>query len=122
MLPDNTLAAKEYKLARKGFKQIKDRITIFFACNWTGTMKLRPLAIGKVRAPRCSHHVNMSTLPVQYDFSKNAWMMSPIVQTWFQKAFIPTVRRHLRALGLEERLVFHETTFQHIHLKTSAFS
>ena len=103
MLPDKTLAEKDDKLAKKGFKQIKDRITILFACNWAGTMKLHPLAIGKFRAPRCFHHVNMNTLPVQYDFCKNAWMMLTIFQTWFQKTFVPTVRRHLRALGLEEK-------------------
>ena len=47
--------------------------------------------------------VNMSTLPVQYDFSKNAWMTSSIFKTWFQKTSVPTVRRHHRALGLEEK-------------------
>ena len=104
MLPDKTLAEKDDKVAKKGYKQIIDRITLlFFACNWAGTMKMRPLAIGKFRAPRCFHHVNMNTLPVQYDFSKNAWMTSSIFKTWFHKTFVPTVRRHLRALGLEEK-------------------
>jgi hypothetical protein len=42
MLPDKTLAEKNDANANKGFKQVNDRITLLFACNWTDTLKLKP--------------------------------------------------------------------------------
>ncbi len=105
MLPDRTLAVKSEKDKSAGFKQQKDRITLLFCCNRTGSQKLKLLCIGKSRSPRCLHHVNMATMPVQYTNSKNAWMTATIFEEWFQKSFVPAVRKHLRSLKMEEKAV-----------------
>ncbi|XP_028678617.1 jerky protein homolog-like [Erpetoichthys calabaricus] len=103
ILPDRTLAMKKDKTTKEGYKQIKDRVTMLFCCNWTGHHKLTPLCIGKFGSPRCFHNINMSSLPLDYDHSKNAWMTAAIFEKWFHQTFIPDIRRHLRSKGMEPR-------------------
>ncbi|XP_028666328.1 jerky protein homolog-like [Erpetoichthys calabaricus] len=103
ILPDRTLAMKKDKTSKEGYKQIKDRVTMLFCCNWTGHHKLTPLCIGKFGSPRCFHNINMSSLPLDYNHSKNAWMTAAIFEKWFHQTFIPDVRRHLRSKGMEPR-------------------
>lgn len=103
MLPGKTLAVKSDEHKHEGFKKIKDRVTILFCTNKTGTHKVKPLCIGKFKNPRCFHHVNRSTLPLSYSHSKNAWMTSTIFEEWFQKEFVPSVRKHLRQQRLEPK-------------------
>ena len=62
MLPGKTLAVKNDEHKSEGFKKIKDRLTILFCVNKTGSHKVKPLCIGKFRNPRCYHHLNRSTL------------------------------------------------------------
>uniref|UniRef100_A0A8C3F939 Transposase n=1 Tax=Chrysemys picta bellii TaxID=8478 RepID=A0A8C3F939_CHRPI len=90
-------------LPNQGFKQRKDRVTLFFCVNKSGSHKLRPLMIRKARSPRCFHHVNMKALPFEYTNSKNAWMNSSIFKDWFHKTFVPAVWTHLRKLKQEEK-------------------
>jgi hypothetical protein len=103
MMPQKTLAQAGDIYAKTGFKQDKNRMTLLFACNWTGISKLKPLAIGKLCSPRCFHHVNMEPMPLQYANSNNAWMTTNIFESWFKESFIPAVRRHLRSKGIEEK-------------------
>ncbi|XP_029657671.1 tigger transposable element-derived protein 6-like [Octopus sinensis] len=42
------------KIKRYGHKLLKDRISIMFCSNMTGTDKLTPFIIGKFKNPRCS--------------------------------------------------------------------
>ena len=44
----------------------------------------------------------MNTMPIQYTSSGNAWMTAVLFQDWYQKTFVPAVRRHLRERGLKE--------------------
>ena len=105
IMPDRTLAFHDDKTAKEGFKKIKDRITILLACNWEGTHKLKPMAIGRFKNPRCFHHVNKDNLSVIYRHSKNAWMTRDIFSDWFHNDFVPNVRKHLRSKNLEEKAV-----------------
>ena len=105
MLPDKTLAVKSDEHRKEGFKAIKDRLTLLFTVNKTGSHKLKPLCIGKSRAPRCFHHVNMKALPFIHANSKNAWMTSDIFEDWFHNSFVPEVRKHLRSLKLPEKAI-----------------
>lgn len=105
MVPDRTLATTKDTTATHGFKQRKDRITLLLTTNWAGTHKLKPLCIGKYARPRCLQHVNMTTLPVLYTHSKNAWMTGSLFQKWFDQDFVPAVRQHLRSQGLEPKAV-----------------
>ncbi|KAG6940245.1 tigger transposable element derived 5 [Chelydra serpentina] len=103
MLPGHTLATKIDSHKREGFKQRKDRVTLLFCVNQSGSHKVRPLMIGKARSPRCFHHVNMKALPFEYTNSKNAWMTRYIFEDWFHKTFVPAVRAHLRKLKQEKK-------------------
>uniref|UniRef100_H3AZH0 HTH CENPB-type domain-containing protein n=1 Tax=Latimeria chalumnae TaxID=7897 RepID=H3AZH0_LATCH len=98
MLPDTTLAAKNDEKKSEEFKQDKNRVTFLFACNKTGNHKLTPLCIGKSRQPRCFHHTNMKSLPIEY---KNR----DIFKDWFFKSFVPSVRCHLCSKRLPEKAV-----------------
>uniref|UniRef100_A0A8C0J5T5 DDE-1 domain-containing protein n=1 Tax=Chelonoidis abingdonii TaxID=106734 RepID=A0A8C0J5T5_CHEAB len=68
---------------------LKDRVTLLFCFNKSGSHKVRPLMIEKARSPRCFHHVNMKTLPFEYINCKNVWMNSCIFKEWFLKTFVP---------------------------------
>jgi hypothetical protein len=105
MLPDKTLAIKSDETRKEGFKSIKERLTLLFCVNKTGSHKLKPLCIGKSRQPRCFHHINQKALPFLYSSSKNAWMTSDIFQDWFQNEFVPSVRKRLRSLKLPTKAV-----------------
>uniref|UniRef100_A0A8C3IF25 DDE-1 domain-containing protein n=1 Tax=Chrysemys picta bellii TaxID=8478 RepID=A0A8C3IF25_CHRPI len=71
MLPDRTLATRTDSHKQEGFKQRKDRVTFLFCVNKSGSHKVRPLMIRKVRSPRCFHHFNMKGLRFEYTNSKN---------------------------------------------------
>uniref|UniRef100_A0A452ICV0 HTH CENPB-type domain-containing protein n=1 Tax=Gopherus agassizii TaxID=38772 RepID=A0A452ICV0_9SAUR len=77
--------------------------SLLFCIKKSGSHKVRPLMIRKVRSPRCFHHVNMQALPFEYTNSKNAWMNSSMFEGWFHKTFMPAARAHLRKLKQEEK-------------------
>uniref|UniRef100_A0A8C3FL07 HTH CENPB-type domain-containing protein n=1 Tax=Chrysemys picta bellii TaxID=8478 RepID=A0A8C3FL07_CHRPI len=81
MLPNRTFAIRTDGHKREGFKQRKDRVTLLFCVNKSGSHKVRPLMIRKARSPRCFHHVNMKALPFEYTNSKNAWIIAPYLKT-----------------------------------------
>jgi len=105
IMPERGLALKRDKNANRGHKIIKDRVTLLLTCNRAGDHKLKPLLIGKFKNPRCFHHLNRDKLPVIYDNSKNAWMTGAIFKEWFHSDFVPSVRKHLRRIGMEEKAV-----------------
>jgi hypothetical protein len=78
-------------------------VILLFWCNWTCSHKLPLLSIEKFKSPRCFHHVNMKTIPVEYANSKNVWKTVAIFEDWFHKGFVPAAREHLRSKGVEER-------------------
>lgn len=104
LLPTKSLDLQNSK-NKSGFKQNKDRVTLLFAVNKSGSHKLKPLCIGKSRSPRCFKHVNMKSLPVSYAHTKNAWMTAEVFSKWFNEEFVPSVRSHLRSLNLEEKAI-----------------
>ena len=103
MMPDKTLATRDDPNKKEGFKKNKERLTLLFCVNKTGTHKMKPLCIGKYNSPRCFHHMNMENLPFVYRNSGNAWITSTIFTEWFFKMFVPAVRNHQRSRGLEEK-------------------
>ena len=78
---------------------------LLLTTNKTGTNKLKPLVVGRFKNPRCLHHINRDTLPVQYTHSRNAWMTSAFFETWFQSTFVLEFRKHLHRQGLQPRAV-----------------
>ena len=47
----------------------------------------------------------MDLLPVEYQGQQNAWMSTEIFHKWFHDSYVPTVRRKLSSLGLEQKAV-----------------
>ena len=69
------------KTSRKGIKLLKDRITILFCSNMTGSIKLKPTIIGKFKSPRCLKHFNYSEL-CEYLNNSSAWMTAYEFNHW----------------------------------------
>ena len=70
-MPDSTYILKELKKQNKGFKTAKDRVTLLVCCNMAGERE-SILLIGKSKNPKCLKHAKK--LPLDYNFSSNAWM------------------------------------------------
>ena len=105
LMPDRTFALRGDEC--HGSKKYKDRITLLLGCNMDGSDKLRPLAIGRYRTPRCLKGVPV--LPVEYDHSANAWMTSTI--------FTEFLRKFDRRMGAQGRrvLLFMDNCSAHKH-------
>ena len=102
-IPDHTLVLWIEEDRSDGYRVMKVPITLLLACNWEGTNKLKPLLIRKFKSPRCFHHINRTSLPLLYNYSRRAWMTASIFKEEFHCEFVPAVRRHLRKQGLEEK-------------------
>ncbi|CAH1378744.1 unnamed protein product [Tenebrio molitor] len=101
LLPNKTLVTCNEKRA-PGRKVEKPRITFLACTNATGEHKIKPLVIGKARNPRCFKNY---TLPVDYDYSKSAWMTAAIFSNWFHNSFVPQVRRFLEQRKLPAKAI-----------------
>jgi hypothetical protein len=103
-LPNKTLAGPTERNAA-GFKIDKNRLTVLFCVNATGAHKIRPLFVGKSSNPICFKHVNMKNLPGRYIAQHKSWMTCSSFKMWFNEEFVPSVKKHLRSKGLEEKAV-----------------
>ncbi|GBL72508.1 Tigger transposable element-derived protein 4 [Araneus ventricosus] len=75
-LPRKTLTFKKENYFRG--KQSKARLSPMLGANTIGQQKLKPLAIGRNKNPRCFKGAN--SLEVDYDFNKKSWMTSEICE------------------------------------------
>lgn len=69
------------KEVRSGYKLLKDRVSVLFCVNMTGSIKRKPLVIGKFSNPRCFKGFDPNSI-VQYKSSTRAWMTSKIFNNW----------------------------------------
>jgi hypothetical protein len=67
-----------------GGKRSNERITVALCSSFSGE-KLKPLVIGKSRAPRCFKNIKTESLPVHYYHNKKAWMNSSIYEDYLKK-------------------------------------
>lgn len=104
MLPSKTLAAREEKSA-PGYKKSKETVTVLACANASGTVKLRPLIIGKSKKPRAFKNVNINCLPVMYTNQRSAWMDCTIFKDWFFKEFVPVVEATLKKKNLPRKAI-----------------
>ena len=74
-----------------GFKHSKDRLKVLLCCNKTGSQVTSP-GHREIWEAMVFHHVNMTTLPASYTYSKNAMMTSSVFEDWFHEEFVPKVR------------------------------
>src|SRR2546423_1497950 len=80
MMPNHTLATKP----TPGKKMDKAILTVLLAANSTGTEKLDPLVIGHAKRPRCFSGINISQLPITYQYNSKAWMRMDIWEQWLR--------------------------------------
>ena len=91
-LPQKTLVHRtEGRVFGKKVK--KDRVTVGFCANATGTHKLPPLFVHKYQRPRALKYCR-NQLPVTYMAQKNAWVDGKTFLQWYQNYFKPAVRQN----------------------------
>jgi hypothetical protein len=81
----------------KGTKKSKDRLTVLFFTNATGSDRFKPLVIGKSARPRCMKRVNLSLLPLYYRSNGTSWMTIDL--------FLEYLRGFDRHLGSSGKLI-----------------
>ncbi|XP_054008894.1 jerky protein homolog-like [Hylaeus anthracinus] len=89
-LPERTLV-HEGEEVKEG-KIRKDRVTVAFCANATGTHKLPVLFVHKNANPRALKHCKHN-LPVVYKYQKNAWINDDLLNDWYIHHFKPYVRQ-----------------------------
>ena len=82
MLPDATLTDRQLS----GGKLEKQRITVNFCCNATGTHKLPPWFIGKAEKPRCFGRagIHIDKLNLQWRNNQKAWMTGRLFREYLR--------------------------------------
>jgi DDE superfamily endonuclease len=84
MQPNKTLALGRVL----GKKVSMDRITVAFACNITGTQKLKLVVIHKFKNPRAFRGFDPQQL-VHWHANKTAWMNGEVSLTIWQQYLYP---------------------------------
>ncbi|XP_073433385.1 tigger transposable element-derived protein 5 [Dendrobates tinctorius] len=103
LLPDQTQNVVTDNTGR--YHKVKDSLTILLAANLTGNHKLRPLVVGKLRAPPSLRNQNHDRLPATYSFCKTARLTLDLLRQWFFYEFVPRVKRYLRRCSLQQKAV-----------------
>lgn len=77
----------------KGTKamQAKDRISLVFCVNATGTCKVDPLIIGTAKTPHCFRG---QKCPLPYIDQARGWVDKPRYRHWWFNVFLPAIRNH----------------------------
>lgn len=83
----------------------KQRVTVMFCSNASGTHRLRPMVIGKSKKPRALKDISEKALPVFYRNQKSSWMSSDLFSEWFREEFVPCVSSFLKSKNLLRKAV-----------------
>ncbi|KFD50628.1 hypothetical protein M513_08435 [Trichuris suis] len=89
-LPTRSLVA-HHEAHTSGHKARKERVTVMICANSMGSHRLPLFVIGKPANPRSFR--NVKKLPVVYSHQKKAWMNVHVFNEWFERTFIPEVKR-----------------------------
>lgn len=89
-----------------GTKRYKDRVTLMFCCNATGTDKRKVLMIGKAAQPRCFKNFNVQ-LHVDYVHSRKGWMNSSLFFDFVTKLNADMRRQERKILLLLDNASSH---------------
>jgi hypothetical protein len=79
--PNKTLAT----VKRNGKKSEKDRITVAFCCNATGTEKMDLVVIGQSKQPRAFRKANTKSMRFEYFNNKTAWQNRSTFDEWIRR-------------------------------------
>ncbi|XP_049513882.1 tigger transposable element-derived protein 4-like [Dermacentor silvarum] len=82
LLPDRTLAFKNEKCT--GGKHAKNRVSVAFGVNMTGSEKLPLMVIGRYGKPRCFKGARLPS-DVIYKHNKKAWMTAQLFEEYVRQ-------------------------------------
>ena len=81
-MPSRTFLTKNEKSA-PGFKVSKDRFTLLFCANASGTFRCKLMLVYKSENPRVLKNKRKEHLPVFWKSNKTAWFTKTIFEDWF---------------------------------------
>lgn len=120
-MPARTFLTKNEKSA-PGFKVSKDRFTLLFCANSSGSYRCKPMLIYKSETPRAFKNKRKEHLPVFWRSNKSAWATKIIFKDWFLNSFIPEVKEFLskknlafKVLLLMDNVASHDPSLQDLH-------
>ncbi|KAG7167679.1 Tigger transposable element-derived protein 1-like 70 [Homarus americanus] len=91
-LPSKSFVVKNASKIR-GRKMQKERITVLFTTNASGTSKLKLSVIHTARKPHAYKTMDMTKLNVHWLTARKAWMFSTLSLSWFDDCFVPDVKK-----------------------------
>ncbi|KAG7173981.1 Tigger transposable element-derived protein 1-like 67 [Homarus americanus] len=91
-LPFKTFVVKNASMIR-GRKLQKERITVLFTINASGTCKLKLSVIHTARKPHAYKSMDMTKLNVHWLTARKAWIFSTLSLSWFDDCFVPDVKK-----------------------------
>jgi hypothetical protein len=106
--PDTCMMFKNSE-AYGGAKKLKDRLSVLLLCNMTGSVKVKPLVIGKAANPRCFK--NIKNKPVNYASNANAWMTSAIFEDFLRQWDEDLKCKKLRIALILDNCPAHPSTY-----------
>nr|XP_012139970.1 PREDICTED: jerky protein homolog-like [Megachile rotundata] len=102
-LPEKTLVSNSEGRV-SGQKLKKERVTVGFCANVTGTHKLMPIFINKYKKPRALQNIT-NKLPVVFKAQSNAWMVQELFVDWFDNHFKKSVQLFQLENGLSGKVI-----------------
>ncbi|KAG7169968.1 Jerky protein-like 24 [Homarus americanus] len=91
-LPSKTFVVKNASKCR-GRKLQKERITVLFTTNASGTCKLKLSVIHTAHKPHAYKSMDMTKLYVHWLTARKAWMFSTLSLSWFDDCFVLDVKK-----------------------------
>ncbi|KAG7164207.1 Tigger transposable element-derived protein 1-like 57 [Homarus americanus] len=91
-LPSKTFVVKNASKIRSRKVQ-KERITVLFTTNASGTCKFKLSVIHTARKPHAYKSMDMTKLNVHWLTAYKAWMFSTLSLSWFDDCFVPDVKK-----------------------------
>ncbi|KAG7166478.1 Jerky protein-like 31 [Homarus americanus] len=85
------VAARDFPPFLREFQ--KERITVLFTTNASGTCKPKLSVIHTARKPHAYRNVDMTKINVHWLTARKAWMFSALSLSWFDDCFIPDVKK-----------------------------
>lgn len=117
LMPDRSLVHKGEKC--HGGKLSKERLTVSFCANASGTEKLEPLIIGKFKRPRCFKHVK--SFPCTYSATKNAWMTTGLFLEWMKQLNSEMKKKKRKILLFIDNCPAHPKDFHFSNIEVRFF-